>query len=426
VWQSAGKTGLQYTAGTDYAVDDAAGTVQRIATGSITAGQVVYVSFISVNWSTSAIDNMYALWPKGNGNDHITGFRSMIAGTTKAAVVWGQNPANTEPNQSMVRAGLANLDVLVVVDNFETETAACKRKTGGVTYLLPACSYVEEAGSVSNSGRWLQWRQRARKPHGNSKADLELLLRFAHALDTAGAFAHITTQWGTMGTESPGTSAYDVLYGNQYGYDGVGDFELVSRVSSDSGTVTGSEAVAENAFVQMGQPLASGGTLWIWTEAYNTSKVSARPAGLGDLVAYPEESKVVSGFTTATKLTGAAITTATITVSSSSGGGGLYSSSTDYTLDKFNGTVIRIPGTTIPDGATVWISAYTGRPRLDWPTYNRAKARNNTFKGEALNYPRWGYSWLVNRRVLYNNSEVPSDEADTFVAPDVVARLPLS
>ena len=35
----------------------------------------------------------------------------------------------------------------------------------------------------------------------------------------------------------------------------------------------------------------------------------------------------------------------------------------------------------------------------------------------------WGYSWLVNRRVLYNNSEVLGDVADFFMGPDSCARL---
>ena len=79
------------------------------------------------------------LWPKTNGDDHITMFRKMAAGTIKAAMVWGQNPAVTEPNQGKIRAGLKELDLLVVADLFETETAACDRKADGVTYLIPTC-----------------------------------------------------------------------------------------------------------------------------------------------------------------------------------------------------------------------------------------------------------------------------------------------
>jgi formate dehydrogenase major subunit len=40
-----------------------------------------------------------------------------------------------------------------------------------------------------------------------------------------------------------------------------------------------------------------------------------------------------------------------------------------------------------------------------------------------LAYPGWGYSWLVNRRVLYNNSDVPGDVGDFYMGPDSCARL---
>ena len=68
---------------------------------------------------------------------------------------------------------------------------------------------------MTNSGRTLQWRYQSRKPAGNSKADLELLLRFAYALDQAGAFSHISAAWaGAAGVTA--TSVYDELYGLAY------------------------------------------------------------------------------------------------------------------------------------------------------------------------------------------------------------------
>ena len=97
------------------------------------------------------------------------------------------------------RGSVRNLDLLVCVDMFENETAACDRKPTGVTYLIPACAHVEKAGSATNSGRTLQWRYQATNPAGNSKADLELLLRFAKALDAAGAFSHIQAVWDHFG-----------------------------------------------------------------------------------------------------------------------------------------------------------------------------------------------------------------------------------
>ena len=79
----------------------------------------------------SKVDAIFSLWPKGNGDDHRIMFRKMsVAGgsITKALISWGQNPAVTEPHQGAIRDGLYNLDLLVVTDMFETETAACDRK----------------------------------------------------------------------------------------------------------------------------------------------------------------------------------------------------------------------------------------------------------------------------------------------------------
>jgi formate dehydrogenase major subunit len=106
-------------------------------------------------------ERLWSLWPKGNGVQHIEAFRRMSENWVPAAdkprirgcVVWGQNPAVAEPNQQAVRKGLHDLDLLVVADLFATETAQTSRKATGVTYLLPAASHVEEAGSVASSGR---------------------------------------------------------------------------------------------------------------------------------------------------------------------------------------------------------------------------------------------------------------------------------
>jgi len=306
----------------------------------------------------AAVDTCYSLWPKGNGNNHIQMFRDMAAGTTKACVAWGQNPAVTEPNQGAVRAGLYEVDLLVCSDLFLTETGAVSRKPTGVTFLFPAAAHVEKAGSVTNSGRTLQWRYEAVAPRGNCKDDTELLLRFAKALDLGGAFQHIMDAWTTNGIAHAAT-VYDQLYGNPYGgFNGLSGYSAVSGVAdkvvmrrnvSDpvsyvNGTVTGSEWVNENVYREMTTGVAStgpigGGTIWIYTNAYTT----------------------------------------------------------DYTSNKH---------------------AYAA----NWGSYNRAKCRGVDDNGQLL-FGGWGYSWLVNRRVLYNNSEVPGDVADFFMGPDSCSRL---
>jgi anaerobic selenocysteine-containing dehydrogenase len=316
----------------------------------------------------------------------------------KATVVWGQNPAVTEPNQAAVRTGLRNLDLLVVVDMFETETAAVDRKPGAPTYLIPACSHVEEAGSVTNSGRWIQWRERACAPKGNSKADLELLLRFAYALDQAGAFSHIVDVWTndltTAIPRSVAGHAYAELFG-RYGWtptdakafeDQSVNTEMWPARGVDGVAVTapvtklvwGSEVTAEAVFKEIASPLnhdsrtglfstLTGGTMWI----YSGSGTAADPE--------------VSG-------------------------------QAGYNPGSF---VNALPAVT-----------FDGNP-VPWQTKNRAKSRNNVANGNngnanlnnANNYPRWGWAWLLNRRVFYNNGEVAGDQTDNFVSPGYVSCL---
>jgi len=54
---------------------------------------------------------------------------------------------------------------------------------------------------------------------------------------------------------------------------------------------------------------------------------------------------------------------------------------------------------------------------------NRAKSRDNFNNSGILMFSGWGYSWLVNRRVFYNNSDVPGDVADFFMTPDSCSKL---
>ena len=376
-------------------------------------------------------DALFSLWPKNNGYDHVTSFRKMKTGSVKACYVLGQNPAVTEPNQSEVRLGLKNLDLLVVQDIFETETAACDRKGTGVTYLLPSCSHVEEAGSVTNSGRWLQWREKATEPKGSSKADLELILRLTKQLDSAHAFDHISDVWTKIGF-TPAVSRWASLFGryasNGSAWDGTSSIEGIfgSRPSGASGnaTLTGTEYVADVIFEEMckpnpaAAPLNDGATMWIYCRAYNTARASERPAGA--IMGQTDFSVTLSG--TATVNLGNADVPAIYTVSNAAGT--VFYAPGDYVLTTGAGvlpsTIARSATSAIPDNSTVLV---TYPLKVAWPEANRAKARDNINKGPANTYTRWGWAWLYNRRVFYNNFEVPCDEADAFVAPGFLARL---
>jgi formate dehydrogenase major subunit len=103
----------------------------------------------------------------------------MYAGDIKGLFLFGQNPAVGGPNANKERAALHNLDWMVAVDLWETETASFWKRPGidpadvkTEVFLLPAASSVEKEGSITNSGRWGQWRYKALEPVGESMSDL--------------------------------------------------------------------------------------------------------------------------------------------------------------------------------------------------------------------------------------------------------------
>jgi formate dehydrogenase major subunit len=48
--------------------------------------------------------------------------------------------------------------------------------------MLPACVSVEKEGSITNSGRWMQWRYAAAKPYGQSRPDGDIMLELGNAI----------------------------------------------------------------------------------------------------------------------------------------------------------------------------------------------------------------------------------------------------
>ena len=121
--------------------------------------------------------------PKRSGNySHISLFEAMYIDKIKGLICFGQNPAVGGPNSNKERKALDKLDWMVVVDLWETETTAFwKRpetdpsKIQTEVFLLPAASSVEKEGSITNSGRWAQWRYKAVEPQGMCRSDLWIL-----------------------------------------------------------------------------------------------------------------------------------------------------------------------------------------------------------------------------------------------------------
>ncbi len=81
-------------------------------------------------------------------------------------------------NANLVRDSLANLDWLVAVNLWDLETPNFWNRPGTnpadistEVFLLPCAASFEKEGSVTNSGRWAQWRWKAVEPLGDSMPD---------------------------------------------------------------------------------------------------------------------------------------------------------------------------------------------------------------------------------------------------------------
>lgn len=180
----------------------------------------------------------YQYIPKGNKNySHIALFNAMYKGELQGAFLFGTNPVVGGPNAGKEKEALSNLDWLVAIDLWETETASFWQKEAGSdpskinteVFLLPAASSYEKEGTVSNSGRWMQYRWKAIEPKGEAKADMEII----HML-----MRRLKGMYKNEG--SPAAKAMNALYWN-YGEHDHPEFDLVAREINGYYTQTGKQ-----------------------------------------------------------------------------------------------------------------------------------------------------------------------------------------
>jgi formate dehydrogenase major subunit len=105
-------------------------------------------------------------------------FHEMFRGKFKGFFAWGQNPACSGTNAGKVRKALAKLDWMVNVNLFDNETGSFWKgpdmkpeEIKTEVFELPCAASTEKEGSITNSGRWAQWRYKAAEPLGEAKSD---------------------------------------------------------------------------------------------------------------------------------------------------------------------------------------------------------------------------------------------------------------
>ena len=135
--------------------------------------------------ATPENDFCYAWLPKKHADKDYSAFgmfESALAGNLRGLWICGQNPAVSSPNLKLVFDGLAKLNLLVVQELWETETATFWKRPGvdpktisTEVVLLPASFFMEKNGSITNSGAMVQWRYAAVKPPGQARPDGEIV-----------------------------------------------------------------------------------------------------------------------------------------------------------------------------------------------------------------------------------------------------------
>ncbi len=237
----------------------------------------------------------------GTNYSHIALFQAMLREEVKGLICWGQNPAVGGPNSVGTIEGLQNLDWLVSVDLWETETCAFWQAPGvdpasvnTEVFALPASASFEKEGSVVNSGRWSQWRWQGADPVGESKADLdivnELMLEIINLYEAEGG---------------PNSDAVTKLRWKGWYDDPIGKrgaeslVDLVSReingwaeadVLNEDGTVQYSADQLMGSFGHLKADGTTSSSNWLYTQSHNEKdgnrqkwrdNVDYHPAGIG-------------------------------------------------------------------------------------------------------------------------------------------------
>ncbi|MGR3495379.1 molybdopterin-dependent oxidoreductase [Citreimonas sp.] len=108
----------------------------------------------------------------------------------KAMMFWGHAANSITRGPDQLKA-LETVDLLCVIDPHPTQVAIMTTKQDNV-YLLPAATTAEMDGSVTNSSRSVQWRDKVFEPLWESKTDYEITYLLARELGFADEmFKHI-------------------------------------------------------------------------------------------------------------------------------------------------------------------------------------------------------------------------------------------
>ncbi|MBB4040381.1 formate dehydrogenase major subunit [Microvirga flocculans] len=157
-----------------------------------------FVSFQKAMWggaATAENDFAYNFLPKLDvpAYDVLRTFEMMHQGKVNGYFCQGFNPLLAFPNRQKITESLSKLKWLVTMDPLETETSRFWENHGEYNNVnsasiqteviqLPSTCFAEDDGSLTNSGRWLQWHWAGGTPPGEAKHDTWIMAQIHRRL----------------------------------------------------------------------------------------------------------------------------------------------------------------------------------------------------------------------------------------------------
>ncbi len=234
--------------------------------------------------------------------DVLQAFEMMNTGKLNGYICQGFNPVGSFPNKKKIVAGLSKLKYLVIIDPLTTETSEFWKNYGvhndvkseeiqTTVFRFPSTCFAEEDGSLTNSGRWLQWHFKGAEPPGEARGDPEIIADIFHRIQTAyakdgGAFPDpiVNLTWNYKIPSSPSAEELAKEYNGKAIID-VTDPKDPAKVLAKADTqLSGFGLLRDDGSTSCGCWLFAGA----WTEAGNqmARRDNSDPWGIGQTLGW--------------------------------------------------------------------------------------------------------------------------------------------
>lgn len=237
--------------------------------------------------------------PKGD-MDQFRYIEEMYQGRVNGYFCQGMNPVASYPNSGKIIKALSKLKYLVIMDPLITDTSEFWKNYGEFNdvkteeiqtevFRLPTTCFVEEHGSIANSGRWLQWHWKAVEPPFEAKSDGEILSELRAALielyHKEGGVSLDSLEAMSWQYDNPLEPKAEEVAKEMNGY-------ALQDLLDANGNVILKKGDLLSSFAQMRDDGSTSGACWIytgqWTQKGNqmANRDNADPSNLGNTLGW--------------------------------------------------------------------------------------------------------------------------------------------